>query len=276
MNTIFLLVLTLTVTLVAAYQVPTFMDPKLYVWAYFDYNEKLRFDNTIWTYGTDYIIAVWMTFGVLCTWWRCDSSALRNRSIGLLSCYGASVLVGGLCHQHFTSFEAISSIPFRLYWTVCVGFVAIAGGFMGSYASNLARSVEGTPLIVPEWFWKIFSITMLITTVVGGFSCEQPACDIFLAGVTQFIPSVYISLVLFTRTESFITPNMIIATTIGFWLNCLLLPFYSVALDGGLELSTINTMLHFCLTVAWGCQFICLCWICQTVDENTMSVKKAV
>lgn len=275
MKTFCLLILTLATTLAASYQIPTIMDPKLYVWAYFNYNENIRFDNTIWTYGTDYIIAAWMTFGILCIWWRCHSSALRNRSIGLLSCYTASVLVGGFCHQFFTSFESISAIAFRLYWTVCVGFVAIAGGFIGSYASNLARTVDGTALVVPAWFWKTFSITMLITTCAGGFSCEQPACDIFLAGVTQFIPSLYISLVLFTRTESCITTNMMIMTTCGFWLNSVLLPFYSLALNCGLQLGTINTMLHFCLTVAWGCQFMCLCWICETVDDN-ITTKKAV
>jgi len=157
-----------------------------------------------------------MSFGVFCTWWRCNSSALRNRSIGLFTCYGVSVLVGGLCHMFFRSYEAIASNWFRLYWTACVGSVAIAGGFIGSYASHLARSVSGTPIFLPEWFWKTFSITMLITTCVGGFSCAQPACDIFLAGITQFIPSIYIGVVLFTRTESCITTSMAVATTTGF------------------------------------------------------------
>jgi len=219
------------------------------------------------------MIAVWMTFGVVWTWWRCNSSALRNRSLGLFTCYAISVLVGGLCHNFFKSFEAIASARFRLYWTVCVGTVAIAGGLMGSYASHLARSVRGPPIFVPDWFWFTFSMTMLITTCFGGFSCKQPACDIFLAGVTQLIPSVYISVVLFTRSERHITTNMVITTTIGFWLNSLLLPFYSVALDWGLKLGIINAMLHTCLTIAWGCQFICLCWICESVDNSKVCKK---
>jgi len=276
MKTICLFILILCITLVAAYQVPRVMDPKLYVLAHFNYSEKIRFDNTIWTYGTDYAIAVWMTIAVLCTWRRCYSSALRNRGIGLFTCYAISVLFGGLCHHFFTSFEDISSNKFRLFWTVCVGSVAVAGGFMGSYGSNLARGVRGPAISVPEWFWYSFSVSMLVTTCFGGFSCEQPACDIFLAGVTQFIPSVYISLVLFTRSEAYITRNMLIATTIAFWLNSLLLPFYSLALKWGLELSTINTILHTCLTVAWGCQFVCLCWICETIDKSISNNKKAV
>jgi len=273
MKIIALLILVLTITLGAAYQIPKILDPQLYVLAYFNYNENIRFDNTIWTYGSDYIIAVWMTFGVVWTWWRCNSSALRNRSLGLFTCYAISVLVGGLCHNFFKSFEAIASARFRFYWTVCVGTVAIAGGFMGSYASHLARSVRGTPIFVPDWFWFTFSITMLITTCFGGFSCERPACDIFLAGVTQLIPSVYISVVLFTRSERHITTNMVITTTIGFWLNAFLLPFYSVALDWGLTLGIINALLHTCLTIAWGCQFICLCWICESVDNSKVFKK---
>jgi len=266
----------LSITLGAAYWIPKIMDPELYVLAYFNYNENIRFDHTIWTYGTDYGITVWMIIAVVCTWWRCYSSALRNRGIGLFTCYAVSVLAGGLCHQFFISFEAVSSTQFRLLWTVCVGSVAVAGGFMGSYGSNLARAVGGPAISVPEWFWFAFSTTMLVTTCCGGFSCEQPACDIFLAGVTQFIPSIYISLVLFTRSEAYITRNMLIATTIGFWLNSVLLPFYSLALKWGLELSTINTMLHACLTVAWGCQFVCLCWICETIDKSIINNKKTL
>jgi len=215
-----------------------------------------------------------MTFGVVCTWWRCKSSTLRNRSIGLLTCYAVSVLVGGLCHHFLSSFEAISSNRFRLLWTVCVGSVAIAGGFMGSYGSHLARSTHGTPVSLPEWFWESFGITMLLVTCAGGFSCVQPACDIFLAGITQTIPTVYIVFVVFTRTESYLTISMAVTTAVGFFLNSILLPFYSVAFYLGLQLSTINTMLHSCLTVAWGCQFICLCWICETVDKSEKTVKK--
>jgi len=58
MNRFFLLIITLAITLMAAYYLPVIMDPKLYVLAYFKYNENTRFDNTIYTYGTDYALAV--------------------------------------------------------------------------------------------------------------------------------------------------------------------------------------------------------------------------
>jgi len=277
MKTFFLLIATVALALGAAYLVPKMMDPKLYAMAYFNYKENTRFDNTIWTYGTDYMIGICMAFGVAWLLIRCKSSTLRSRCIGLIICYAVSVLVGGYCHQTFVTIEAVSSFRYRVLWTVCVNAVIVAGGFIGSIGSHISRSVNGSRVSVPDWFWMGFACILFVFTCMGILSCEQPACDIFLAGITQFVPTVYIMLVLITRSnKDVITMKMVVATSSAFLLNCVLLPMYSIALSRGLALSTVNTILHAWLTMTWCSQFFCLCNICESIDENVVGTKRTL
>jgi hypothetical protein len=113
-----------------------------------------KFDNTVWTYGTDYGLTLVMFYLA----WRCwngrgrtmatmtttttttttstttavsSSFRLRLYSSSLLLCYGLSTLAGGLAHQYFTSLEVLNTLQFQWLWTICVGNVAFASGYMG-------------------------------------------------------------------------------------------------------------------------------------------------
>ena len=126
-------------------------------WVYDDIDS--RFDNTFLTYGTDYGIAIFMAFAT----YKCltaspythlytaisnqhDSSAksLKLRSAALFLSYASSVLAGGIAHQFFTNVpDSLNTVSFRILWTICVGSVTAAGGFMGMCGSQ--RSLLGCP-----------------------------------------------------------------------------------------------------------------------------------
>ena len=120
-------------------------DVLLFHRAYFEYDTKYtQLDNSIWTYGTDYVLGLIMF--VCSSRIRCVSidtvdsrsrTKSNNRMIQtmmlvtslngnlrrLLHCYGVSVVAGGLAHQNFYSVEEMNSWSFRLLWTLCVGTV---------------------------------------------------------------------------------------------------------------------------------------------------------
>jgi len=100
----------------------------LYQPANFIYDsEWTKFDNSAWTYVTDYILAVIM----MC--YACSkrptnfsvSSKLDTNLRCLLVCYFVSVTSGGVSHQFFTSIEDMNSVSFRLMWILCVGTVTL-------------------------------------------------------------------------------------------------------------------------------------------------------
>jgi hypothetical protein len=109
-----------------------------------------KFDNTVWTYGTDYILTLVMCYLA----WRCwnvggaagrkngttsSSFQLRLYSSSLLLCYGLSTLAGGLAHQYFTSLQLLNTTNFQWLWTICVGNVAFASGYMGLIGREVQR-----------------------------------------------------------------------------------------------------------------------------------------
>jgi hypothetical protein len=102
----------------------------------------------------------------------------------------------------------------------------------------------------------------LTSLVFGGFlSMERPAADIFLAGVTQTAPTCYMVVCAFSNNwkgdQNAIWRHLIILV-IGAFLNAPLLPLYGVLVNLGLELGTVNTILHCWLAAAWGMQAIAL------------------
>ena len=88
------------VTLFAAFYLPKLIqalpiaEDNLYqpAWQVYDV-ASTHFDNTAFTYATDYGLAVFMAFGALYTH-RCAPSTLRDRTCSLLTCMCVSVLVG--------------------------------------------------------------------------------------------------------------------------------------------------------------------------------------
>jgi len=124
------------------HQLPFLADTaSLYVPCWYVYDaSNTHFDNTAYTYATDYAIAVFMGYGAVTTS-RCSRSKLRDRTVGLLTCMCVSVTMGGFCHQFFVGgYEALNEVTFRLLWSVCVGTVTMAGAYIGSIGSQVRRN----------------------------------------------------------------------------------------------------------------------------------------
>eukprot|EP00569_Conticribra_weissflogii_P005709 CAMPEP_0171331336 /NCGR_PEP_ID=MMETSP0878-20121228/2617_1 /TAXON_ID=67004 /ORGANISM="Thalassiosira weissflogii, Strain CCMP1336" /LENGTH=419 /DNA_ID=CAMNT_0011831839 /DNA_START=489 /DNA_END=1748 /DNA_ORIENTATION=+ len=278
---------------------------KTYIPAGFRYdNEHSRFDNTAWTYNTDYLLTVVMIYLA----YKCfkansmdgcpirNSASLRLRvySASLLICYGASTLAGGWAHQHFTSIDSLNTLRFRLFWIVCVGNVSFASCYMGLIGREVQRvfGIKGAVPLGPWWFWPMYGTYMAIATALGYISFKRPACDIFIAGITQFPTTFYCLLALGLRswpststtgtsTHSSSKKSAIdlvsrcyrIMYYIGFIGNAPLLPMYPLLVQySGMSLAGINTLLHSWLMVMWGFQGISLLHLCNAISNSEPKV----
>lgn len=286
--------------------------------AWYQYDPtKTFFDTTFLTYGTDYIIFIIMVYASYqCAFagskkrnassqlssTRDLSRPLRLRSAALLACYAISVLAGGYAHQFYITFEDLQTTSFRILWTVCVGSVTLAGGFMGMCGAEICRIfLHGAALspsqedgknrhscitwwnvpIIPDSWWMLYGLYMTLYCIAGGISCFRPAADIFLAGVTQFIPTLYCELIMLSRLwkdSDKWDPTTIPKSTryifyYGFILNAPLLPLYPYLIHHTtLTLGAVNALLHLNLTISWGMQAISLyqiCTILQRSDTNS-------
>lgn len=257
----------------------------LYIHASFSYDAvETHFDNTAWTYVTDYMVFLWMMYGFVCLLSlgrKITGKSYRERRLrkisftaaGLILSYAISVFCGGTAHYLCVSWEMLNTTLFRALWTTTVGLVTFAGGLIGLVGTELAHIVSTMScetqnfkvIIVPRRFWLLYGIGLTYVVYSGGMSYKRPVCDIFIAGCTQIIPTVYSALVVLSQNwdESKISMPMPfgfgtknrIEFFVGFFLNAPMMPAYSPLLDSGLTLGTINTILHFGLSLAWGMQF---------------------
>ena len=68
-----------------------------------------------------------------------------------------------------------------------------AGGVIGVLGSRIMKAAVSTTtnsttaksLIVSEWVWVAFGVLASVAAAFGLLSFQRPACDIFVAGVTQ-------------------------------------------------------------------------------------------
>ena len=310
-------VMSLFFAILAAY-LPYFLAPKAaeatYQYAYYVYDRNLSyFDNTFWTWGTDYILAFAM--GTLI--WSFprstkgkQTSASRvqtRRSQGMLLSYLLSVLAGGLAHQFYTTFESRHHWSFRFLWTICVGTVTIAPAFMGTVATELnhidweTRGSEHSELTsrnepkggfsslvfydrngmvllphVPTWLWSGYAFCSTMIVILGGMSFERPACDIFIAGITQSPSTFYVmALLFFGLVRHPVSRWTRIVGTIAFIMNAALLPLYPLLVQyTDWELGTVNLFLHCWLFVSWSNQGITLRQLAIAVDEYESKQRK--
>ena len=249
--------------------------------------ELSHFDNTAWTYGSDY--AIGMAMMVLVYSFpkhnnpRGPSSILlriqlQRLSQGLLLCYANSVVWGGIGHQFYVTLDMRHTWHFRLLWTLTVGCVAAAGGVMGAVASLLVVVVAAhnnhpnnhrnnhLPVISP-WFWAGIGMSTTTATVLGYFSFQRPACDIFVAGTSQFPSTVYMMAVILSSCGT--TTRHRMCGMIGFGLMSLTLPSYTLAVQySDLSMGVINLLLHVCLLTAWTLQGWTLRQICVSMQRQ--------
>ena len=128
----------LAVTLIITYGLPKLLAPEIYIHAGFDFVTK-TFANDWGTVGPDYGLAVLMSSPAVFMLLKVKRSRFRDRSAGLLLFYALSVIVGGISHQSFDSLSSLNTPTFRIMWSVCVGSVTAAGGYIGSIGSALAH-----------------------------------------------------------------------------------------------------------------------------------------
>jgi hypothetical protein len=237
---------------------------KTYHFAFYDYDpDKSHFDNTFWTYGTDYILAAVM--GIIILNISTAHSVSRKhafRSRGLLMCYMVSVACGGYAHQFYTTLEDRNTASFRFLWTLCVGTVTAASGFMGVIGTELVRrdTCKSAIPLIPEIFWIAYGVAGTLVVIVGGLSFQRPACDIFIAGITQSPSTAYVMFSLASGLPVLRIHKVArVAGCIGFIMNAPLLPIYPLLVQyTDLSLAAINTMLHCGLCLAWGMQGLTL------------------
>jgi len=262
---------------------------KTYNWAFYNYEEGISFfDNTVWTYGTDYALAVVM-FVLAASILKLSrpgvSDTLCYRSAGLLLGYCVSVLAGGYCHQYYLSVESRNSLSFRLLWTVCVGTVSAASGFMGSSGTEVIRKFQQQPdcdplllriPLIPESFWWAFGAFVTAICAWGGFSFQRPACDIFIAGITQFPSTFYLMTFFMTARHRKTKLSARVMGFLGFILNAPLLPMYPLLIQHtDWSLASVNTLLHSWLCVAWSLQGYSLRHMIQAIVEVQGEQKQA-
>jgi hypothetical protein len=251
---------------------PFFLAPvaasKTYDWAFYLYEPEIsHFDNTVWTYGTDYALAVIMLFSVISIlrYSRADfTDKLAIRSASLFLGYCISVTAGGYSHQFYTTLESRNSLSFRILWTICVGTVTSASCAMGMSGSEAIRLYQQrptcTPLmaklpIIPDSFWISFGLAITAVCAWGGLSFQRPACDIFIAGITQTPSSFYLMIYFYLADHAKVALSTRVFGMVGFIFNAPLLPMYPLLIQyTDWSLASVNTLLHCWLCVAWTMQ----------------------
>jgi hypothetical protein len=264
---------------------------KTYDWAFYSYDPQVsHFDNTIWTYGSDYALAVIMavlSYSILQYSRSNVSDRLCIRSASLLVLYGVSTAAGGYCHQNYTTLESRNSLSFRLLWTLCVGTVTAAPCAMGMSGTEVIRKFQQQPKchpllrklpLIPDNFWWSYGMCITAVCAWGGLSFQRPACDIFIAGITQ-IPSTFYLMVFFYLVQHHIKVSVSarIIGAVGFILNAPLLPMYPLLIQyTDWSLASVNTLLHSWLCVAWSMQGYSMLSMIKVLvsDRDEADIKK--
>lgn len=289
---------------------------KTFIPAFYEYDdENTHFDNSILTYGTDYILGFMMLYASYRCYTATSSSnldvsqqlkdcapdpslskPLRIKSTCLFLSYAISVFAGGYAHQNFTGgIDDLNTTQFRILWTICVGSVAGAGGFMGACAAEIYKRLnrDGNPARVrfsffytPDIMWIIYGGYMTLICAQGSISYKRPACDIFVAGTSQFVPTVLAVVTAVSlkwdggksSSEGFLQsssdgvldrmrPNTLYILCFGFFFNAPLLYTYPLYVQyTSLSLGVVNTILHINLAIAWSMEALSLYRFCEAFN----------
>jgi multisubunit Na+/H+ antiporter MnhF subunit len=263
---------------------------RTYQLAAWRFDEGARFDNTFGTWATDYGVALICGAMALRIRRVVRPSALRTRVVALLSLYAASTGVGGAVYQwHTGEHTALNTLKFRLAWTFVVSATLVKGSVLWMIGSELLRlcyisepipagrppptSVVGlgacrspTALHIyslPDMAWLAWGGILTLIAILGGFSYSRPACDIFVAGTSQAVPSFYVLLALLPWRHS-LPARTYRLLQVGLLSNSPLIFVYPWFVQhSGLTLGSINAMLHCVLAFSWTLQGIGLTYVCQ-------------
>lgn len=259
-----------------------------YIPANWNYTEAdCHFCNSIWTWGTDYLLAIFMARNAyLCLQsskgTTPQSSSLRRTAAAIFTLYCISVLSGGIAHQYYRSVEELNSFSFRVLWFTCVATVGMAGGIIGVMGSKLGKyhNVEEGK-ILPESFWRAYGVIMVLACAMGSMSYNRPACDIFMAGTTQCAPTFYNIWIMFNiyfikqqqanKQVSVAMKHSIknyLKYSVSYLLNAPPLPIYTLLLNAQIATPIINTYLHINLFLCWNFQGYFIRYFIELFEEG--------
>jgi len=104
-----------------------------YEFAGFHYKEHAKFDNTLPTWSTDYVISIVLLFqGLLISKLNTVNRRLQHLILMLLLLYGGSTFLGGIAHYNYDGDIAmLNGSKFYLIWIAVVGCTVVAGGVQG-------------------------------------------------------------------------------------------------------------------------------------------------
>lgn len=224
------------------------------------------------------------------------SKLLRLYSAALLCCYGVSTLAGGYAHQTIHGVDMLNTFTFRMLWIICVGNVSFASCWMGLIGREVVRVFDSKISLGPWYLWPFYGAFMTAACACGYMSFKRPACDIFIAGITQFPTTFYClgGLIMATRNnrrKSEVAANgrcqarhpmdqvlmrYKVMYFVGFIGNAPLLPMYPLLVQyTDMTLAGINTLLHSWLMVMWGMQGLSLLHMCRVAADYEKSSKLA-
>jgi hypothetical protein len=258
---------------------------KIYLNASFLYDPNTSvFDHTIWTYGTDYALAVitaGFAFWIIITSDRSANKTahrLSRISASMLMLYSISFATAAPCHQFLHSVESRNTTLFRTIWTVCLGtvyFVPAVMGMIGNECLRIFQRRNGCPPLlksmprITDTFWVVYASVGTVAYALGRLSFQRPAADIFIAGETQTPCTFYFVAFLYLVDDSKITNGMKFRGLFGFLMNAALLPLYPIlVLHDGWSLPEVNTFLHTCLCINWSLQGLTLQQIVKALAEE--------
>jgi len=266
----------------------------IYPMAFYRYDPEISlFDNTIWTYGTDYALAT--ISGCFAIWVLLTSARSLNPNnnehkrlarlvASMLVLYSLSTGAGAIAHHFFLTVEERNSLIFRLLWTACVGTVYLAPtsmGMIGNECLRIWQSRSNCPALLKSMhqlddaYWIIYGIIGFVSCALGFMSFQRPACDIFIAGITQTPSTFYVMEFLYSVPG--ISKNVRIAGLVGFIMNAFLLPLYPLlVLTLGWSLAATNTLLHANLCVAWSLQGLTLQRIVKSLVDEEQKQQQAI
>merc|ERR1740129_2434646 len=110
-------------------------------------------------------------------------------------------------------------------------------------------------------------------------SYQRPACDTFIAGSTQTVPTFYNIWIMYhiyslkqqQATKEIVSKHSIqqyLKYSVSYLLNAPPLPIYTQLLHAQIATSIINTYLHSNLFITWNCQGYFIRYFIELLEEG--------
>jgi len=143
---------------------------------------------------------------------------------------------------------------------------------VNSFLSPAQALTNWSSPLVSDAVWIAWGIALIVLIATGSFSCMRPACDVFIAGTSQTVPTFYLQLVLLKCHDKMPRSSWwcLQASMLG---NCPLIFLYPTLVQrSGLSLGWINALLHTVLACSWCGQGAGLLRVCKIMHPCALSV----